>query len=191
MTDLPFAEDPQRSEPQFAEPPAASYEPFAMPDAIDDLDEDAQARYRSMQRLSYVLDNQFPIPGTDIRFGLDAIVGFIPWFGGATGLAMASVVIGQGILIGARGATVVRMVINAMIDAALNTIPLLGYVSDLFFKANERNVKLLTTHAIDPDRTRAESRRMLAVTVLVVLGAIGLTVAAALGVIVWIASLFV
>ncbi|MEE8603686.1 DUF4112 domain-containing protein [Euzebya tangerina] len=178
MTDLPFAHEPA---PPVDEPPLA--------DPIDSLDEAGQERYRKMQELSHLLDNQFRIPGTDITFGVDAIVGFIPWFGGATGLAMAAVVIGHGIMIGARGATVVRMVVNALFDAALNAVPVLGYVSDLFFKANERNVRLLTTHAIDPDRTRAESRRMLVITALCVLGAGILALAAALGVIVWLISL--
>jgi type IV secretory pathway component VirB8 len=39
-----------------------------------------------------------------------------------------------------------------------------GWVSDVFFKANERNVRLLATHALEPDRTQAESRRVVLLT---------------------------
>ncbi len=99
-------------------------------------------------------------------------------------------VIAQGIGIGARGPTVVRMVLNAGVDAAMSSIPFVGWISDLFFKANERNVRLMSTFALDPDRTQAESRTMLITTFIVVVatGAIllGLAAAALIGLLVWI-----
>lgn len=149
-----------------------------------------EARYDQVQRLSHVLDSQFRLPFTDRTFGVDAILGFIPWFGGASGLALSAVVIGKAIVMGARGATVARMVGNAAVDAGLNTVPVLGYVSDLFFKANERNVRLLSTHTLEPERTKAESRRMLVLTGLAMLAAVAVTIAAAVWIVLAIARLF-
>lgn len=161
----------------------------ALPDAVAELDPQAQARYEQVRRLSHVLDSQFPLPGTDWRFGVDAVVGLIPGVGGIAGLALSSVVIAQGIAIGARGATVVRMLMNAGFDAALNAIPVLGWVSDLFFKANERNVRLLSTLALDPDRTREDSRRMVVTTVLAIVVAAlllaGVAAAVVVGLLTW------
>lgn len=135
-----------------------------LPDTVADLDGAELARFRRVRRLARVLDSQFPLPGTDRRVGVDAVVGLIPGIGGIAGLVLSAAVITQGIAIGARGATVVRMVGNAVIDAALNAIPVIGWVSDAFFKANERNVRLLATHALEPDRTQAESRRVVLLT---------------------------
>lgn len=132
-----------------------------LPATVAELEGPARARFRQVRRLSRVLDSQFPLPGTDRRFGVDAIIGLIPGIGGVAGLVLSAIVIAQGIAIGARPATVVRMVGNAGIDAALNAVPVIGWVSDLFFKANERNVALLATHALEPDRAEAESRRLL------------------------------
>ncbi|MGI9016686.1 MAG: DUF4112 domain-containing protein [Euzebya sp.] len=144
---------------------------LAIPEPAGTLDAQARQRWEAMKRLSTLLDSQFRIPLTSRTFGIDAIVGLVPWFGGATGLALSAAVIAQGILIGARGATVVRMVLNVLIDAALGAIPVVGNVTDFVFKANDRNVKLLSTHALDPQRTRAQSARLLLLT------AVGLGVA--------------
>lgn len=149
-----------------------------------------QARYDQVRRLAHVLDSQFRLPFTNRTFGIDAIIGFIPWFGGAGGLALSAVVIGKAIAMGARGATVARMVLNAVADAGLNTIPVLGYVSDVFFKANERNTRLLSTHTLDPDRTRSESRRMLIVTILALVVAVGVVVALAVWAVAAVVGLF-
>lgn len=154
------------------------------------LSPDDQTRYDQVQRLSHVLDSQFRIPGTDRTFGVDAILGFIPWFGGASGLALSAVVIGKAIVMGARGATVARMVGNAAVDAGLNTVPVIGYISDLFFKANERNVRLLSTHTLEPERTTAESRRMLVLTGLAMLAAVTVTIAAAVWIVLAIVGVF-
>lgn len=105
-------------------------------------------------------------------------------------MALSAVVIGKAIVMGARGATVARMVGNAAVDAGLNTVPVLGYVSDLFFKANERNVRLLSTHTLEPERTKAESRRMLVLTGLAMLAAVAVTIAAAVWIVLAIARLF-
>lgn len=140
-----------------------------LPPEVAQQDADAKQRYDQVRRLSRVLDSLITIPGTSRTFGVDAILGLIPGIGGAAGLVLSAVIIGQGIMIGARGATVVRMLLNAGIDAMFSTVPVLGLLVDLVFKANERNVRLLSTHALDPQRTRAESRRMVVRTVLVII----------------------
>ncbi|WP_370324725.1 DUF4112 domain-containing protein [Euzebya sp.] len=144
-----------------------------------ELDAEGRARYRRVEEMARVLDSLFTIPGTDRTVGVDAIIGFIPWVGGAAGLALSAGIIAQGILLGARGATVARMLLNAAADAALNAIPFVGWISDVFFKANERNVRLLRTHSLDPDRTRADSRRILVITVVVLVVVVLVAIAAA------------
>lgn len=101
-------------------------------------------RLRAWQRL---LDEAFPIPGTRFRFGWDAVVGLVPGAGDlVTGL------FGLTILYHAHRMRVpavvqVRMVINLAIDLAIGLVPFAGDVVDVFWKANTRNMALLTRHA--------------------------------------------
>lgn len=111
------------------------------------------------ERLARLLDSQFRVPGTSLRFGVEPLLGLVPGLGDAAGLALSSAVIVQAVRLGARGATVARMVLNVAIDTVFGSIPLLGSVFDFAFKANNRNLALLQRHELDPAGTSAESRR--------------------------------
>ena len=113
------------------------------------------------RQLARLLDSRFRIPGTQVRFGVDSVIGLVPGVGDAAGLALSSYVILQAVGLGARGATVARMVANVAIDAVFGSVPLLGSVFDLWFKANDRNVALLGRHGTDPVGTADWSRRSL------------------------------
>jgi hypothetical protein len=126
------------------------------------------------ERLARLLDSQFRVPGTSLRFGVEPLLGLVPGVGDAAGLALSSAVIVQAVRLGARGATVARMVLNVAIDAVFGSIPLLGSVFDFGFKANNRNMALLQRHELDPAATSAESRRAVRRTLIGV--AIGLVV---------------
>jgi hypothetical protein len=116
------------------------------------------------ERWSRRLDSAVRIPGTQRRVGLDGVVGFIPVVGDAAGLALAAIVITRGVLLGARGWTVARMVLVAGVDALIGLIPVAGGVFDFVFKANERNVRTIERHELDRSRTERESRRVVLVT---------------------------
>lgn len=141
------------------------------------------------ERLARLLDSQFRVPGTGLRFGVDGILGLLPGVGDAAGLALSSAVIVQAVRLGARGATVARMVLNVAIDTVFGSIPLLGSVFDFAFKANNRNVALLQRHELDPTATAAESSRAIRRTLLG--AAVGLVVAlvAMVALVVWLLTL--
>lgn len=48
--------------------------------------------------------------------------------------------------LGADGRLASRMVLNVLVDALLGSIPIIGTIFDVFFRANERNLKLLIDH---------------------------------------------
>jgi hypothetical protein len=106
----------------------------------------APRRFKNLEHLARLMDAQFRIPGTDIRFGLDGIIGLIPGVGDLTTFAVS----GYMVLIlaqnGASGYLLARMVLNILIDALIGSIPLIGDVFDVAFKANMRNLKLMQEH---------------------------------------------
>jgi hypothetical protein len=141
------------------------------------------------ERLARLLDSQFRVPGTRLRFGVDGILGLVPGVGDAAGLALSSMVIVQAVRLGARGATVARMVLNVAIDAVVGSIPLLGSVFDFAFKANSRNVALLGRHELDPVGTAAESRRSVRRTLVAVAVGLLVTLVAVVALITWLLAL--
>jgi hypothetical protein len=99
------------------------------------------------RRVADLLDSRFRIPGTTIRFGLDPILSLLPGVGDLASPAFAVALLAQGIYQGVPRVILLRMLINALLDAVIGAVPLVGTVGDLFFRANLRNLELLERHA--------------------------------------------
>ena len=96
--------------------------------------------------LAALLDSRWRIPGTSIRFGLDALVGLVPVLGDmATGLVSAYIVV-RARNCGAGNGLVARMLGNVLLDTVGESVPILGSIFDIYFKANNRNIRLLRRH---------------------------------------------
>ncbi len=132
--------------------------------------QDPLARARRLTRL---LDSAARVPGTGVRFGLDPILGIIPGLGDAAGAAMSGYLILVASKLGAPRTTIMRMLANIAIDAAVGALPVLGDLFDVAFKSNTRNLALLeravgTAEApgtMDPMAPRA-SRTLVVLSVL-------------------------
>lgn len=125
---------------------------------------------KDIEYLAKLMDNQFRIPGTNIRFGLDAIIGLIPGVGDLSTFAVSGYMLLIMARNGASGFLLARMVMNVLIDTLIGSIPLLGDVFDVAFKANIRNVQLMHEHYAE-DRHRGSAWKLI-IPVLIVLFAI-------------------
>lgn len=92
---------------------------------------------------SRLLDTKFKIPGTDIRFGADFLLGLVPGAGDLISLGMSGVLVATMAKNGASGMLVARMLVNVALDALVGTIPVVGNIFDLVYKANYRNALLM------------------------------------------------
>lgn len=100
-----------------------------------------------LRRWANLLDNAFRIPGTRIRFGLDAVIGLVPGVGDLSAPVFAAVILVTGFKLRLPAIVQARMVVNATIDMVLGLVPLLGDLADIAWKANLRNLALLERHA--------------------------------------------
>jgi hypothetical protein len=100
----------------------------------------------SFERMAKLLDSKFEIPGTGIRFGLDPLLSFIPLLGDLITLVISTMLIRTMQKHGASHKVVVKMLMNAGLDTLIGAVPLVGTVFDVFYRANERNVRLLREH---------------------------------------------
>jgi len=98
---------------------------------------------KHLQSLAKLMDSKFTIPGTQIEFGLDALVGLIPGAGDLSTFAVSGYMVVIMAKNGAGGFVLARMIINILLDALIGAIPLLGDIFDIAFKANNRNMKLM------------------------------------------------
>ena len=100
-----------------------------------------------LRRWAELLDSQFVIPGTQIRFGLDPLLSLIPGFGDLASPAFTVVLLVYGIHQRVPRVVMVRMIVNALLDALIGAIPVAGNVGDIFFRANTMNLALLERHS--------------------------------------------
>jgi hypothetical protein len=99
--------------------------------------------YQRYLRLAELFDRRFRLPGTSIRFGLDPLLGLVPGVGDLAGAAFAVYGLVMARRLGAPRSLQWRMGWNITLDAVAGSLPLLGDLFDLVFKAHARNLKLL------------------------------------------------
>lgn len=99
-----------------------------------------------IEHTSKLLDSKFRIPGTSVRFGLDPIVGLLPVAGDIATMLISLMLIYTMYRHGASGKLIAKMILNVLVDFIFGSIPVFGAFFDVYFKANNRNVKLLKEH---------------------------------------------
>src|SRR6516164_4896079 len=101
------------------------------------------ARIARIDALATLLDTALVIPGTSVRFGLDALIGLFPVVGDIITTALSLFIVYEAYQLGAPGHVVVRMLGNVALDGVFGAVPLVGDAFDVLWRANRRNVRLL------------------------------------------------
>ncbi|MBL7828962.1 MAG: DUF4112 domain-containing protein [Saprospiraceae bacterium] len=104
---------------------------------------------RKLETLAKLMDNQFVVPFTNWRFGLDGIIGLVPYVGDITGFVISGFLLRIMVKKGAGPLLMLRMMGNFVVDAIVGVVPFLGDLFDFGFKANRRNVNLLKAYYAD------------------------------------------
>ncbi|AGA30394.1 hypothetical protein Sinac_6308 [Singulisphaera acidiphila DSM 18658] len=113
-----------------------------------------------LEQLAWLMDRAFQIPGTKIRVGLDALLGLLPVGGDfLTGIVQVGLVLVALKRYHVPKPVAARMAANVLLDTTLGSIPLLGDLFDVAFKANTRNIKLLQQVAEQRQRNEAVSSK--------------------------------
>lgn len=99
-----------------------------------------------LEDLTRLLDSKYRIPGTNFRFGLDPIIGLIPGIGDAGTFAVSLALIAYMARFGASGKLITLMCLNVLVDTIFGAIPVIGWIFDAYYKANNRNINMLKKH---------------------------------------------
>lgn len=109
---------------------------------------------KRLEGLSWLLDNSIPVPGTNLRIGLDPLIGLIPVVGDLVGFLFSTYILVQAARLGIPRVTLMRMGFNVTVEAAVGIIPFVGDAFDFWWQANRKNVDLLKAHLQDPGRAK-------------------------------------
>jgi hypothetical protein len=97
--------------------------------------------------IARLMDSNFVIPGTNIRFGFDSIVDLIPGVGDSAGALVSTVLIAQAARLGVPRVILARMALNVLLNTFIGALPFLGAVLSVFYRSNAMNYALLQRHA--------------------------------------------
>ena len=100
-------------------------------------------RLDRLDSLSRLLDIAFTVPGTNIRFGTEAIMRLVPGIGDAAASALSCLILYEAHRLGVPRRVMIRMAGNVAIEAAAGAVPVIGDLFDVAFRANRRNVRIL------------------------------------------------
>lgn len=105
-----------------------------------------EERLEQVRWLAGLMDDRYVVPGTRVRFGWDSILGLFPGLGDALTSIISLLIVHHAWQTGASPFTLARMVANVAADFLLGSIPFVGDLFDVAFKANRRNARLLEQH---------------------------------------------
>ena len=103
-------------------------------------------RIARLDALANLLDTAFFIPGTNIRFGMDGIIGLVPGIGDAITTVMSLYIVREARELGAPRHLIARMLMNVALDSVVGAVPLVGDAFDVMWRAKRRHMTLLRDH---------------------------------------------
>jgi hypothetical protein len=104
--------------------------------------------------VAFLLDELVRVPGTNLRFGLDPILGLIPGVGDIVAAILSFMIVGQALYYRVPRIIVMRMVSHIAVDYLVSLLPVVGDAGDFIIKSNTRNMRLLKQHAGGGTRPR-------------------------------------
>lgn len=113
-----------------------------------------RAAVKRMQNVAYVLDEGIRVPGIDYRIGIDPLLGILPGAGDVLTGGVSLYIVIEAARLDVSDTTLLKMMANIFLDVVVGTIPVVGDVFDIVWKANKRNFKIvLEDLTTDSDRS--------------------------------------
>jgi hypothetical protein len=102
-----------------------------------------EQRIARLEAIAKLLDVAFILPGTNIRYGIDGLIGLIPVVGDIITTAISLWLVREARALGAPWYITARMLGNVAVDGVVGLVPFAGDAFDVMFRANMRNVRML------------------------------------------------
>jgi Domain of unknown function (DUF4112) len=103
-------------------------------------------RLARLDALARLLDTALVVPGTNIRLGLDALIGLVPGIGDLITTLSSLYIVHEAHQLGAPRHLIIRMIGNIALDGVVGAVPVVGDALDVVWRSNRRNMALLRQH---------------------------------------------
>ena len=110
------------------------------------LSDDHMRMLRRIHAIARLMDTAIHIPGTGIRFGADSVLGLLPGVGDAGGALVGFFIVHEARQLGVPNHKLLKMLANIGFDTVGGSLPLIGDIFDIYFKANRRNLAVVLDH---------------------------------------------
>jgi hypothetical protein len=130
-------------------------------------------RLAGLRGIAQLLDSKWSFGPSNVRFGLDPILGLIPGLGDLVSPLFTLAILLQARQLGIPRLVQLRMVLNVAVDALFGLLPVVGDFFDLAWKANDMNMALLDAHAYEI-RTPAAADWLVVGVAVIILAALGI-----------------
>lgn len=141
------------------------------------MNPDETQRLQRLDHLAELLDESIRIPGIGYRIGYDAVIGLIPGVGDVAGLMFGTYIVWESARFKVPRSTLLRMIANVLLEAAIGAVPLVGDVFDATYKSNLRNLRLLHARLAAPEKAPASDRWFFAAIIAIPILGIGVLTA--------------
>jgi hypothetical protein len=94
-----------------------------------------------MEAVAYALDESIPIPRTNASVGIDPVLGVLPLASDLASAGISLYIIAGSANLGVSYTTVLQMIATVSIDIAGGSVPVVGTLFDVLWKANKRDVE--------------------------------------------------
>jgi Domain of unknown function (DUF4112) len=138
-----------------------------------------------MRRWARIFDSAFRIPGTQITFGIDPLLGLFPGLGDLVSPVFSVFLLWHGARLRVPRIVLARMVLNVIIDSVVGAVPVAGDLFDFAWKANAWNLALIEKHALPDQRASSGDYVFVILCVLLVLAAALLPLLALIALAAW------
>ncbi len=133
-----------------------------------------KAQGEDIERLSRFLDESISLP-FGLKVGWDSVIGLIPGAGDYITSFLSLYIVFRSAQMGANFNSIIRMLLNILLDVGIGQIPFLGDVFDIFWKSNKRNIEIFKSLKSDPVKANKSSRVYLFLVLsLIILSAAGI-----------------
>lgn len=102
-----------------------------------------EQRLARLETVAKLLDVAFILPGTNIRYGVDGIIGLIPVIGDIVATALSLWLVREARALGAPWHVTARMLGNVAVQGVVGAVPVAGDAFDVLYRANMRNARIL------------------------------------------------
>tara|TARA_B100001996_G_scaffold210472_2_gene161511 strand:- start:63 stop:422 length:360 start_codon:yes stop_codon:yes gene_type:complete len=114
----------------------------------DEEKEILEEKLTRLRQLSENLDESFTIPGTNIKFGIDALIGLVPGGGDLIGGLFSLYLLRTAIKMKLPKSAIISIMFNIIIDTTIGIVPVIGDIFDIFWKSNKRNMRIIEKHLV-------------------------------------------